>query len=889
MGLSPGTRLGPYEITAQIGVGGMGEVYRATDTNLKRAVAIKVLPDAIAHDPERVARFEREARTLATLNHPNIAIVHGFEKGDSVRALVMELVEGPSLADRLAQGALPVDEALPIAKQIAEALEAAHEQGIIHRDLKPANIKVREDGTVKVLDFGLAKAMEPAAGSSPSASMSPTITTPAMTQAGTILGTAAYMSPEQAKGRTVDKRSDLWAFGCVLYEMLTGRRALDGEDVSETLATVLRGEPDWTALPGDVSPLTVALIRRCLRKDIKKRTRDAGDIVLELEEALSTPATPAAAAATGAPVLSRRSLVVGLAGLLLGGFITGLAVWRLKPAPTAPIIRSTINLPPEQRLVTDLTTITLSPDGKRLAYAASASGQQQLYLLEMDAWEGKPIAGTEGALNPFFSPDGQWLGFFTVDRLMKVSISGGAPVLLARVQQQGRGGSWGSDGNIVFAYRSDSGLSVVSKDGGTVGSLTELDRQKGEGSHRFPHHLPGDGALLFTVGTGGSWDDARIELLKLGSGERKVLLEGGSDARYVPTGHLVYLRAGTLMAVPFDLGRFEITGDRVELVQGVLPSTGNSGAAQVAFADAGASVYLSGDGRAGERTLVWVDRKGAEEPLPLPPGGYQHPNLSPNGQRVVLNIDRGNSSQVWVYDLRRGFLDPITVENHNSFPIWTSDDKVTYVSNKAGGRRNLFWKTADSSSSEEQLAASENPQVPGSWSPNGQTLAFFENDPATGLDIWTLSLDNRGKPELLVRTPSREGNAAFSPDGHWIAYTSNKSGQDEVYVQSFPGKDSGPRVSTQGGREPVWSRDGRELFYRSGDKMMAVATTFEPKFDPPKAEVLFERRYSRTTPRNYDVHPDGRFLMLKESEVEATHINLVLNWTEELKRLVPTR
>jgi Tol biopolymer transport system component len=401
-----------------------------------------------------------------------------------------------------------------------------------------------------------------------------------------------------------------------------------------------------------------------------------------------------------------------------------------------------MNLPPEQRLVRVQTAIALSPDGKRLAYVASASGQQQLYLREMDAWEGKPLAGTEGAVSPFFSPDGQWLGFFTFDQLKKVSISGGPSVPLAPVEQLGRGGSWGSDGNIVFASGSNSGLSVVSEDGATVGSLTELDRQKGQVSHRLPHHLPGDGALLFTVGTGGSWDDARIELLKLGSGERKVLIEGGSDARYVPTGHVVYLRAGTLMAVPFDLGRLEVTGASVALIQGVLPSTGgNTGAAQAAFADTGSFVYVSGGARAGERTLAWVDRKGIEQPLQFPPNdGYQHPSLSPDGQRV-LNIDEGNSSDVWVYYLRRETRDRITVGAQNSFPVWTSDgNKVTFTSNRAGGHRNLFWKTADSSSSEEQLATSENFQVPGSWSPDGQTLAFTEIDPATGLDIWTLSL-----------------------------------------------------------------------------------------------------------------------------------------------------
>jgi serine/threonine protein kinase len=440
--LQIGARLGPYEIQSAIGAGGMGEVYRARDTKLQREVAIKVLPEALAHDPERLARFEREARTLASLNHPNIAQIYGLEESAGTAALVLELVEGPTLADRIAERPIPLDEALPIAKQIAEALEAAHEHGIIHRDLKPANIKVRPDGAVKVLDFGLAKALEPTRSATDvSQSQSPTITSPAMmTGVGVLLGTAAYMSPEQAKGRAADKRSDVWAYGCVLYEMLSGKRAFKGEDVGDTLATVLKGEPEWTALPGEVSPRTVTLIRRCLQKDIKKRTRDAGDIVLELDEALSAPATPAAATATGAPILSRRSLVVGLAGLLLGGFISGLAVWpQQKPAPTLPVSRFPMALPPGQRLAgLNLTAIALSPDGRRFAYvAASATGPQQLYVQEMDSLEGKPIAGTEGAVSPFFSPDGQSLGFFTFDWLKRVSISGGPPVPLAAVNNLG--------------------------------------------------------------------------------------------------------------------------------------------------------------------------------------------------------------------------------------------------------------------------------------------------------------------------------------------------------------------------------------------------------------------------------------------------------------------
>jgi eukaryotic-like serine/threonine-protein kinase len=894
--LAAGTRIGPYEVLAPIGVGGMGEVYRARDTQLMREVAIKILPDSFATDPERLARFRREAKVLASLNHPHIAAVYGLERFGDGQALVMELVGGEDLSQRIARGVIPIDEVLAIAKQIAEALEAAHEQGVIHRDLKPANIKIREDGTVKVLDFGLAKALEPVAGRPGAATMSPTITSPAtMTGVGVLLGTAAYMSPEQAKGKPADKRSDIWAFGAVLYEMLTGRRPFEGEDASDTIAAVLRSEPDWNALPNDTPSTIRTLVVRCLQKDVKKRVRDAGDIVIECEQAITISVTSAATPPIVARAFLRRSLVIGLAGLLLGGFITGLAVWRLKPAPAPPVRRLTMLLPSGQRLEgLNLTAIALSPDEKRLAYVASAGGPQQLYVREMDSVEGKPIAGTEGAVSPFFSPDGQWLGFFTVDRLKKVSVSGSQLVILAPVSDYGKGGTWGSDGNIVFASANDSGLSVVPAVGGTAQTLTRLDSRKGEGSHRFPHYLPGGDALLFTTGTGGSWDEARIELLKLSSGERKMLIEGGSDAIYVPTGHLLYLRAGALMSVPVDIDRLEVKGSPVALFHGVLPSTENTGAAQATFASSGSLVYVSGGGRAGERSVVWVDRKGTEQPSQLSPRAYSHPRLSPNDQRVALVIDEGNNANVWVYDFPRGTLTRLTFEGAFG-PIWTSDGKkVTFNSNPASlnAPLNLFWKPADSSATEERLTTSENPQAPASWSPNGETLAFNEFDPITGADLWLLSLKEGKKSRPLVRGSFNEFNLSFSPDGRWFAYQSNESGSYEVYVQPFPGPGSKELVSTQGGTEPVWSRDGRELFYRSGDKMMAVGTTTQPTFRAARPEVLFERRYYNQTQsrRDYDVTSDGRrFLMLKESEqaTTTTRIEVVLSWFEELKRLVP--
>jgi len=935
MSLTAGTPLGPYEITALIGAGGMGEVYRARDTRLQRDVAIKILPEALAGDPDRLARFEREAQVLAALNHPNIAAIYGFEEGPAeaghhvpadavspadvvsgfsgpsgvegsrtIRALVLELVEGDTLEDRIARGPLPLDEALALARQIVDALEAAHEAGVVHRDLKPANVKITPAGHVKVLDFGLAKLAGPPEdghhvrpGSpgargvrlQPDHTAAPTITTPAMmTGVGTILGTAAYMSPEQARGRPVDRRADIWAFGCVLYETLTGRRAFEDEDISLTLSNVLRREPDLTALPVDTPAGVRQALRLCFRKDSHERIQAAGDLRLLLSGALDQSLPPT----TGTPRVGRRAVLVGLTGLLLGVVLTGLAVLRFEPSPESPVGRFTLVLPAGQRLAgLAQTAIALSPDGSHLVYVASTGGSQQLYLRQRDRFESRPLLGTEGATSPFFSPDGQWVAFFTVDRLKKIALSVGPPVMLARVDNFGRGGSWGTDGNIVFAPRFDAGLSSMSAAGGQTQPLTTIDGQK-SGSHRFPHHVTGASAVLLTVGTGASWDEARIELLDLATHERKVLIEGGSDGRYVSTGHLIYLRSGTLMAVAFDLARRVVTGQPVAMVEGLMPSTNQTGAAQATFTDAGSLMYVAGDGRASGRTLVLLDRRGAEQTLQLPPRPYRHPRLSRDGQRIVLDIDEGNRVDIWTYDLPRGTLTRLTFDGTNNFPLWTSDEeRVTFSSNRAGSPH-LFWKAADGSGEDEPLTVGDNPHSPGFWSPDGQTLAFRESDPATGSDIWTLSLVSDRKAQPFLRTPFDESNLVFSPDGRWVAYQSNESGRDEVYLQPFPGPGSKVLVSTEGGQAPLWSHDGRELFYRSGDRMMAVAVTTQPTLRALKPDVLFEKpAWMQPFLRDYDVSSDGRrFLMVKEDEqvTTATRVNVVLGWTEELKRLVPT-
>ena len=910
MALIVGTRLGPYEVTAQIGVGGMGEVYRATDTNLGRQVAIKVLPEAFAQDADRLARFEREAKTLASLNHTNIAQIYGLERSPGTTALVMELVEGPTLADRIAQGAIPIDEALPIAKQIAEALEAAHEHGIIHRDLKPANIKLRPDGMVKVLDFGLAKALD----SSPGAidvSQSPTITSPAMTGMGVILGTAAYMSPEQAKGKPVDKRADIWAFGCVLYEMLTGTRAFRGETVSETLADVMKSEPRWTALPPGTPAALRNILLRCLAKDPRQRVRDIGDVRLALEGAFELVAADTSAPASGVRALGRRPLMLSLGMLLIGVAITSVGIWFLRPASSAnpeSVSRFTITLPADQPFTAGgRHLVALSPQGTHLVYQAN----DRLYLRAIDQLSATPIQGTETepgfGRSPFFSPDGQWIGFWQGGELRKVAITGGAPVKLWEAQIPW-GASWGPDDTILYG-QGGAGIWRVSGQGGTPQRVVSVDEKKGESAHG-PQLLPGGRAVLFTLATGGGWNEAQIVVQLLDSGERKVVLRGGRDARYVETGHLVYARSGTLLAVPFDLGQLAVIGGPVPLVDGVSDAGNTTGATHFSLSSNGSLIYAVGASLQGqEGRLVWVARSGAEQPLAAPPRLYENPRLSPDGGRAAVEVAAtatagggggggGGTDQLWVYDLARDTLTRLTFEGgDNEEAVWTPDGKrIAFESNRDGVSGRIFWQLADSSGGLERLTGGDGNQAPSSWSADGQLLAFGEFNPRTRHDIWVFRLSDR-KVEPFLRTPFAEGGAKFSPDGRWLAYVSNESGRPEVYVQPYPGPGGKWQVSIDGGTEPVWSRNGRELFYRSGSRMMVVETTMQPSFSAGKPRMLFEGPYFTTAfptmTVSYDVSADGqRFLVVKATEAasrSAEQINVVLNWFEELKRRVPTK
>ena len=911
-----GKTLSHYKVLEKIGQGGMGEVYRAEDTNLDREVAIKVLPEQFTQDPQRLARFEREAKLLASLNHPNIAAIYGFEQADDVRFLAMELVPGETLQERVAKGPLPVEEALEICRQIAEGVEAAHAKGVIHRDLKPANVKVTPEGKVKILDFGLAKAFEeeiPAAD----ISQSPTLTEE-MTRAGVILGTAAYMSPEQAKGEPVDKRADIFAFGCVLYELLTSKRTFDGKTMTETLGAIIHKDPNWSALPNTTPWRIQELLRRCLTKDAHDRLRDIAHVRIEIKLALSEPATvsPIGQTLAGQPGRWGRTITLGL--VALAGTAIGVAIWSLmRPplSPPAPLKQLVIQLPSTApfEVETWRPAVALSPDGTRLVYVANRGGKRQLYLRQMDRLEATPIPGTEGGLSPFFSPDGQSVGFVVGYNLKNVSVSGGAPQTLANVPPVTRGASWGPDDTIIFTADPNSGHSRILAVGDTLPPdafsnapsqpilgfqfLTTPDPTKGEYSHRWPQFLPGGKAVLFTIDTGASFDEARIAVLSLETGKVNVVLDGGTNARYSPTGHIVFARAGALLAVAFDLERLERTGDPVTVLEDIMMEPG--GVAHFAFSDDGSLAYVQGGMLVPDRKLVWVNRQGEVDPLPAEGREYIHPSLSPNGQQVAVTIREGSNYDIWISEVARGTVTRLTSQpGEDLAPIWTHDGKqVTFLSDMGGEHHTLWWRTADGSGPQELLLEGGQARIPTSWSPDGQTLAFTELFRlGTESGIWMLPREGEEKPWAFLDTEFEESGAMFSPDGRWLAYESNETGRDEVYVQPFSvtGSRGKQQVSVDGGTEPVWAHNSRELFYRNGDEMMTVAIVTEPELSVGTPRLLFEGRFLGTGPvhlrRNYDVSLDGqRFLMIKrEQDLVPTEIIVILNWFEELKRLVPT-
>jgi serine/threonine-protein kinase len=878
--LSPGSKLGQYEVLSLIGAGGMGEVYRARDTRLGREVAVKVLPEAFSRQVEKLARFEREAKTLAALNHPNIATIYGLEHSNDTHYLVMELVPGETVAERIQRkGPIPADEALVIAKQIAAALEAAHEKPIIHRDLKPGNVKVTPEGLVKVLDFGLAKAFESELAPEDAANLTTLSSPPSLP--GEILGTPAYMSPEQARGRRVDKRTDIWAFGCVLYEMLVGAPLYKGESMADVLASVIKEKPSLERLPRETVPAIRDLMRRCLETDPLQRLRDIGEARIAIEHLGAAPAEGRKAAS-----LFRRWAPAALAVLAVAAVIGSLAVWNRRPALPEPTRRLAVSLPSNQQFPVADHIMALSPDGQRLAYVAAENGSQQLYLRALDSFEANAIPGTQEAEAPFFSPDGGWIAFFAEGKLKKVAIAGGAPITLADANIVQPGGVWGVNDTIVFRQKS-SELAAIPAAGGSPQPLVTPDSSKGENSVCCPAFLPGGSGLLFGTATG--TNPGQIAVLRLPTGERTDLIPGGLQPAYLSTGHVLYVQGGTLMAAPFDPVQLKLAGTPVPAVEGVLQS-GQAGAAHYSVSNDGSLAYIPGHVRGANTTLVWVDRQGAEQPIAAPAHAYRNPRLSPDGRRIVVGIDE-LGGQVWIYDLSRDTLTRLTFEGTGSgTPFWSPDGRrVAFTSGAPGS---LFVQPADGSGSAEQLTDNEHRRVLNSWSPDGQFLAFHETNPATGADIWVLRLADR-QAQPFLRTPAGESAARFSPDGRWLAYASFESGRAEIYVQSFPGPGGKWQISTEGGTEPVWNPNGRELFYRHGNQMMAVDITAQPGFSAGRPKVLFEGPYllSAANLPAYDMSRDGqRFLMVKEGPEEQapTQINVVLNWFEELKRLVPT-
>jgi len=898
-----------YRILEKIGEGGMGEVYRAADTKLHRDVALKVLPDVFASDPDRMVRFSREAQVLASLNHPNIAAIHGLEESGGRRALVMELVEGETLAERLKRGAFPPDEALGIARQIAEALEEAHERGIIHRDLKPANVKVTPAGAVKLLDFGLAKALEGERGTSgvtQDFSQSPTLAGMG-TQAGMILGTAAYMSPEQARGHKADRKSDIWSFGAVLYELLTGRQAFAGDTLSDILASVLKADPEWSALPADLPPAAAELVRRCLVRDPKQRLQSIGDARIALSESLGSPVAPGETLRIPAPSTHSRGRQVlpwALFALAAAALLASLGLRALRPAATEPPLRLAVAISDRSFDLSLGASTVLSPDGTRLAYVVGDDNQRVLLVRSLDRLETRELASGLGTVNtpyhPFFSPDGEWIGFVTPSELRKIQATGGTAQTICKVERS-RGASWGKDGTIVLAPTPASGLFRVPAAGGEPTPLTTLDKAKGEVTHRWPQFLPGGQAVLFTSHTRSrDFSEASLEVVVMATGERRVVHRGGTYGRYVPSGHLVFVNLASLFAVPFDPERMQVTGSPAPVLQN-LTVTSSEGGAQFSFSESGRLAYVTAENSVTEYPIVWVNRKGATTSLLTQPGTYADPRLSPDGKRLAMTVLRGGNWDIWVYDLERGVPTRLTFDDAaETEQVWSPDGRDLIFSSDKDGTDNLYRKRADGSGEIERLTESDQAQWASSWSRDGRHVVLTSS--RSGFDLEVLPLEGERKLQTFLSTPFREADAVFSPDGRWLAYASNESGRLEVYVRPHPQAGGRWQVSDGGGAYPRWSRDGRELFYRIDTGVMAASIeAVGATLRVGKAHVVFEGPFRGGTTglgiggysfADYDVAPDGqRFVMFPAASgtnrAEHPHVTLVTHWFEELARTLP--
>ena len=920
----PGTRIGSYEIVGAIGAGGMGEVYRARDTKLGRDVALKVLPEVFASEAERLARFEREAKLLASLNHPNIAAIHGFEDSGGVHALVMELVEGQTLAERIVGAAaasktgaglvsgpagtnpgstsgtqktrfqpalatgngIPFEDALPIAKQIAEGIEYAHERGVVHRDLKPANVKITPDGLVKILDFGLAKAL---AGETAAAdpSTSPTLSHLA-TQAGIILGTAAYMAPEQAKGKPVDRRADIWAFGCVLYEVFSGKQAFSGETVTDILAAVVMKEPDWSALP-ETTPRSIrTLLARCLKKDPKQRLRDIGEARIAIEEAIAgrsepEPSAPDVQAAPARVARRHSALAWGAAGLFVGAAVVA-AAWfatRKAPAPVAPVALS-IQIPHDHPFLNDLSSIAIAPSGRQIAYVAgSVDSSSQIWIRQFGDFTAQPVPGTEGGHSPFFSPDGQWLGFFANGKLEKISLAGGVPQVLCSGNSGNGGGTWAPDGTIYFSGGFGALMSVPG-DGGDCRQIISPKASTGAVAIGQPNVLPGGESLLVAVENGFGGQQSGVAVLSLKTRKLKTLLQDAVNPKYIAPGYLVFGREGTLWGAPFDAKNLQLAGPAVPLVSGIADNEGGT-FEQFSVSEGGMLIYAPGSETRPEREIVETDRTGNAQVISTSPRPYEDLDLSPDGKRLALTME-GSLWSIWTFDLATKTLTRLTFQDDNRDPFWTADGKDIAYTSLRGGHWGIYQKAADGSGQERLLFRPPVWSVVSSFSPDGRTIAFFQDDPATGADIFLLPLDPVGKPRVFLRTPAAEWFAQYSPDGRWIAYESNESGRSEIYVQPAAATGGKWQISSGGGMRPVWPKDDHEIFYRNAGKLMAVPVQTSPTFSAGTPHELFPDNYF-SSGHDYDATPDGKHFFFIKSLTEAsapTELRVVLNWAKSL-------